>query len=64
MLNRQITTVFKVKNKPTSITPDPVKSSGQAMRALPSLEGIQPRKVGSPFGVFPPNPALASKTCR
>jgi hypothetical protein len=41
MLNRQITTAFKVKNKPTSITPDSVKSSGQAVRALPTLEGIQ-----------------------
>jgi hypothetical protein len=34
------------------------------VRASPTLEGIPPRKPGSPFGIFPPNPALAGKTCR
>jgi len=43
--------------------PPNIVCTGQ-VRALPTLEGIQPRKPGSPFGFSPPHPALAGKTCR
>jgi hypothetical protein len=34
------------------------------VQALPTLGGIRPRKPNATFGIFPPNPALAGKTCR